>query len=118
MTVPWHRCLLLHVLTVQEPQKLPHLSRHGDVDLLWGHEQDGTHGPSVHFGDRDGENHEPGEQAGQRVDHAQQRVSQQQPHVRANPTLWVEFSVITSCEIFCSLLSKEEILVVRSEGTK
>lgn len=65
-----------------------HLSRWTDLDFLWGHEEDGAQGAGVHLCHRDGEEQDPGEEAGQAVGEPQERVPQEQPYVGADKTLY------------------------------
>lgn len=46
-----------------------------DVDVLGGHEEDDGQGAGVHLGHGDGEDQDPGEEAGQAVDQPQERVA-------------------------------------------
>lgn len=57
------------------------------VDVIWRHEEDGGQRASVHLGHRDGEDEEPGEDAGYRVDHSQDGITQKKPKVSADAPL-------------------------------
>lgn len=59
----------------------------GDSDILRSQEKNDTHGPCIHLGNRDGEDQDPGEEAGQGVDNHQRRISQQQPHISGETML-------------------------------
>lgn len=53
----------------------------GNRDILRDQEKNNTHRPHMHLSNRDGEDQDPGEEAGQRVDDHQRRITQQQPHI-------------------------------------
>lgn len=57
------------------------------VDILWRHEEDGGQHSGVHLGDRDGEDEEPGEDTGDRVDHSQDGITQKKPKISADAPL-------------------------------
>lgn len=82
MTV-WMFCIGLCAeddIIVKSPPCLP-LWAGGDTDILRSQEKNNTQGSSVHFRNRDGEDQNPGEEAGQGVHDHQRRIPQQQPHV-------------------------------------
>lgn len=64
-----------------------HLFQPAHVDILWRHEEDGGQRSSVHLSDGDGEDKEPGEDTGYRVDHSQDGVPQEKPKVSADAPL-------------------------------
>lgn len=53
----------------------------GDRDILGSQEKNDAQCPGIHLGNRDSEDQDPGEEAGQAVDDHQRRISQQQPHI-------------------------------------
>lgn len=57
------------------------------MDVLRRHEEDGGQRSNVHLGDRDGEDKEPGEDAGYRVDHSQDGITQTKPQISADAPL-------------------------------
>lgn len=59
----------------------------GDRDILRSQQKNDAHGPRIHLGNRDGEDQDPGEEAGQEVDNHQRRISQQQPHISGETML-------------------------------
>lgn len=58
--------------------------------------------PCVHLENRDGEDKDPGDEAGQDVNDSQRRISQQQPHVGGETMLLTEHKVRISCSWFLS----------------
>lgn len=58
------------MITVNKSETLTktHILHRLNLDLIGGQEEDDAEDPTVHFGDRDGEDHHPGEEAGQGVD--------------------------------------------------
>lgn len=62
----------------------------GHKDVLGRQEQNDAQGPRVHLGNGDGEDQDPGEDAGQRVDDGQEREPQQQPQEGGETTLGKE----------------------------
>lgn len=59
----------------------------GHIDVLRRQEQNNGQGPRIHLGNGDGEDQDPGDDAGQGVDDGQEREPQQQPQVGGEPTL-------------------------------
>lgn len=57
------------------------------VNVLWSHKEDGGQCASVHLGYRDGEDEQPGENTGHRVDHSQDGITQKKPNISADATL-------------------------------
>lgn len=57
------------------------------MDVLRCHEQDGVQHASVHLRHRYREDQQPGEHAGQGVDHSHHRVAQQEPDASTVATL-------------------------------
>lgn len=57
------------------------------MDILWRHKEDGGQRSSVHLGDRDGEDEEPGENTGYGVDHGQDGITQKKPKISADAPL-------------------------------
>lgn len=57
------------------------------LDVLGGHEQDSAQRASVHFCHRYREHKQPGEHAGQGVDHGHDRVAQEEPDISTDATL-------------------------------
>lgn len=53
-----------------------HLLQCVNLNVLWCHEEDFGHRASIHLGYRNGEDRQPGEHAGEAVDHNQDRVTQ------------------------------------------
>lgn len=57
------------------------------MDILWRHKEDGGQRSRIHLGDRDGEDEEPGENTGYRVDHSQDGITQKKPKISADAPL-------------------------------
>lgn len=57
------------------------------MNLFRRQEENDAQDPAIHFGHRDGEDHHPGEEAGQRVDQSQRNETKHEPNVRAHTTL-------------------------------
>lgn len=83
---PSHRVHVLRGISGEALSCLPLLAG-GHKDVLRGQEKNDAQGPRIHLGNGDGEDQDPGEDAGQGVDDGQERKPQQQPQVGGETTL-------------------------------
>lgn len=58
-----------------------------NLNLVRWQEEDDAEDPAVHFGNRDGEDHHPREEAGQGVDYSERNVTKEEPNIRAHTAL-------------------------------
>lgn len=89
----WHSLYLwtgawLHTTTETSKIRIrAYILHRSNLNLIRLQEEDDTEDPAIHFGNRDGEDHHPGKEAGQGVDYNKRNVSKHEPNIRAHTTL-------------------------------